>query len=1066
MRFRRLRFLQRLRKALVSGLESRLKRRQTVLRAWARDGVTCPLVTILLLAFSLSAAPNSGGFLTGSVREQSGAGIPNVEMQVENEATGARQKLVSDENGRFTTPELIPGEYRLTLRRRGFRTASYSGLRVRAGETRAGDFVMELTPMQQEITVQSSRDTTDPAGSGLAVTRDSSEKEIPANGRDLHAFYAFVPGATTTPASSGDGGQFSVNGQRPNTNTVRVDGINANTGLGISALPGTYPGSSLPAMTAIGSTQGAAAQDEMERVELRSSDFSPETGERPGAEIRIETRSGSNDFHGSAFGLFRPRALDSEDLFAQKYNVPLASSSLNGYGATLGGAIVRDRTFFFVAAEREQVRDTALQLMATPSSGAREQAGGGVGLLLNAFPMPIGPDLGSGTAIGGAALDERASVDTFSARADQIIGSTGRIFVRFSDAPSRSVTQQLGEIDASLRSSSVTLGVTGASLGAVHDLRFNYTKAVAASSWAAGSASEQAAFNAFPNQLADGNFAIVGPGTQLIEGPASGANAALAIAGVGQLVDGAGSRTTQEQAEGVYTFSRERGRHDLRIGADYILLIPSTLLGGTSVVAAVSTGVEQLLHGDPLGLTYSDGKPIIYRENISIGSAFAQDTFRISDRLSVLYGVRWDLAFPASTAASSAYLSEVGVWGGPGTPVTASSAVPAALNLRRWPMNYKDLAPRLGLAFRLPALGLVFRAGGGIFHETALGSLVNPVNLSPLNSWQFVPGNGRTATTAASFYSGAVPPPLTLPTVWQWRASLEHSIGGHSTASLAYAGAAGTRLLRLEGTVDPVSGILQQSFFSSDGWSRYAALEAQLRGNLTSSLSSLISYTWGHSIDNGSQVSAVYLKEPGDSAPLDRGSSDFDVRQNFNAALNYRVPAVFNGRGQSWCRNWALSSSLAARSGFPFDVTTEDRSIGLGFANTGRPDLAAGQPLWIRGSGLLNPNAFQAPAPGAANGTLGRNVLNGPGLFQVDASLRRQFRLFEGASLEASVSAFNLFNRASFSNPEGYLGSPLFGQPLSMQSLMMGSGSPTNGLAPIFQAGGPRTVEIGFKISF
>jgi hypothetical protein len=214
----------------------------------------------------------------------------------------------------------------------------------------------------------------------------------------------------------------------------------------------------------------------------------------------------------------------------------------------------------------------------------------------------------------------------------------------------------------------------------------------------------------------------------------------------------------------------------------------------------------------------------------------------------------------------------------------------------------------------------------------------------------------------------------------------------------------------------------------------------------------------------------VYLAEPGYPPSLDRASSDFDVRHNVSASLSYRVPNRFSGRRQSWSRNWTLSSTVEAHTGFPFNVTTVDRSIGLGFANTGRPNLMPGKPIWIQNNSVpggqeLNPNAFQAPLTGV-NGTLGRNILTGPGLFQIDASLRRQFRLFGGSSLETSISAFNLPNRASFSNPVGYLGSPLFGQPVSMQNLMMGSGNPTNGLAPIFQSGGPRTVEVGLKISF
>lgn len=252
-----------------------------------RSAVRAALV-LLLTAGTLFAA-QSGGFLTGLVRDRSGALVPGAEVRIQSEFTGARQKTFCDRAGRYVSAELAPGSYKLTIRSRGFRTVTQPAVMVKANQTRTADFVIELLPLQQEITVQSTTDTSDPSGNGLAISRQSSSRTLPANGRDLHGFYAIMPGATITPASSGDGGQFTVSGQRPNTNTVRIDGISGNTGLGISATPGTYSGSSLPGMTVVGSTQNLAAKEEIERVELRSSDFAPAYGDRPGAQITIET---------------------------------------------------------------------------------------------------------------------------------------------------------------------------------------------------------------------------------------------------------------------------------------------------------------------------------------------------------------------------------------------------------------------------------------------------------------------------------------------------------------------------------------------------------------------------------------------------------------------------------------------------------------------------------------------------------------------------------------------------------------------------------------------------------
>ncbi len=363
-----------------------------------------------------------GGFLTGVVRGRSGAVVSGAEVQIQNEATGARQQIFCDARGEYVSSEVEHGTYKITIRAHAFRTATQGGITVQANQARVADFVIELLPLQQEITVQSTRDDSDPAGNGLAIGRQSTARMLPANGRDLHAFYAMVPGSTVTPASSGDGGQFTVNGQRPNTNSVRIDGISGNTGLGVSATPGTYPGSSLPGMTVIGSTQDLASKDEIDRVDLRSADFAPEYGDRPGAQIRVETRSGTNDFHGNAFAYGRPGWADTADWFAQRYGFPLQPASLHGSGASLGGALFPNRTFFFLAFEDVDVNDTALQLMPVPSRTARATATNPYALLLNAFPLPVGPELNANESLGMLSLEKQASIENLQCAS----GSDGR----------------------------------------------------------------------------------------------------------------------------------------------------------------------------------------------------------------------------------------------------------------------------------------------------------------------------------------------------------------------------------------------------------------------------------------------------------------------------------------------------------------------------------------------------------------------------------------------------------------------------------------------------------------
>jgi len=249
-------------------------------------------------------------------------------------------------------------------------------------------------------------------------------------------------------------------------------------------------------------------------------------------------------------------------------------------------------------------------------------------------------------------------------------------------------------------------------------------------------------------------------------------------------------------------------------------------------------------------------------------------------------------------------------------------------------MNYKQFAPRFGFAYRLKGPTLVFRAGAGVFYDDALGSLLYAVNLSPLNTWQYLPISRNSGPILEPFSTA---PALQLPRVWEWRTALEKLFEGRSTLSVAYVGSAGRNLLRLDRNSDAANKLLTEIYFTSYGSSSYEALQAQFTGNLKPNLYTLISCTWGHSIDTGSPGSAVFLVPPGSSNADDRGSSNFDVRHNLNASISYQIPSTRGGFCAACSRGWNLSSTLQARTGFPFDVTSTDRSIGVGFANTGRP---------------------------------------------------------------------------------------------------------------------------------
>jgi hypothetical protein len=239
----------------------------------------------------------------------------------------------------------------------------------------------------------------------------------------------------------------------------------------------------------------------------------------------------------------------------------LQPASLNGYGASLSGPLLPYKTFSFAAFEKVAVNDTAMQLMPVPSPAARAGTQGPYGILLNAFPLPVAPSVNPGESLATVALKKQASVENYSARIDQMLGDKWRIFAR---------------LNAGFRWITATVGSTLVWKDTIQDFRFNFSRVAATSSWAAGSDRERAAINFVPQasyqQIAalpgQGLLEFFGQNLSIDDFVGVNALAALSIAGVGQLVSGTAERTYQNQWEGGYTFSYQRGSHDFRVGVD------------------------------------------------------------------------------------------------------------------------------------------------------------------------------------------------------------------------------------------------------------------------------------------------------------------------------------------------------------------------------------------------------------------------------------------------------------------------------------------------------------------
>jgi hypothetical protein len=288
-------------------------------------------------------------------------------------------------------------------------------------------------------------------------------------------------------------------------------------------------------------------------------------------------------------------------------------------------------------------------------------------------------------------------------------------------------------------------------------------------------------------------------------------------------------------------------------------------------------------------------------------------------------------------------------------------------------------------------------------------------------------------------------------------------------------GQAGRDLLRQEALYQPNANFLGEFLLNvNDARSNYNALQLQYRRRFSAGLQALVNYSWSHSLDDVSNDVVAGQSNTVISAASDYGSSDFDVRQSLSGALTYEIPsAVKTGPAAQLTKDWSVDTVVVARSGLPFNGIVFSTSPDPGGYATSRPDRVPGQPIWLYGSQCiavdgppcaggkgLNPAAFAIPGS-VRQGTEGRNDIAGFGLAQVDLSISRNFGITERLKLQLRADAFNVLNHPNFTNPVGYVA---FGS-FYLQSQQMLNQS-LGGLNPLFQQGGPRSLQASLRLSF
>jgi hypothetical protein len=1047
--------------------------------------VLCFISFVLFICTAPAQSPT--GTVSGIVLDPSGGAIAGAEVLIINEATAVQYPGKANSEGYYVVPNIAPGTYRIQVSNSGFKTIIKPDIVIHVEDALAINFTLPIGAASEIVTVQGGAPiiNTQNASVGTVIDRNFVES-LPLNGRSFNTLLQLTPGVVIVPISSGlEHGQFSIAGQRTDTNSFSVDGVSANFGASSVAGMGQSGTGTAQAFSALGGTSSLVSVDALQEFRIETSSFAPEFGRSPGGQVILTTRSGTNAFHGDVFDYFRNTAMDANNWFSDDAipQIPKAPEHHNDFGVVVGGPIWKDKTFFFASYEGARLDLPSTMQIQVPYFGSAVPScspSAAIAPFLEAYPIPNGT-VSSATCTGEftGAFANRATLNAGSLRIDHTFNGRFSIFGRYNDAPSKVADRadSLSEIETTITNTqTVTVGVNMAfSSRLFNAVRGNYSTQTAGRSFAL-----------------DSFGGAVPPDPSVLMGslaPAQTFVSFLPLDGTYDLNLGTDAKNRTRQLNVVDDLSFTMGAHQLKFGGDYRAIFLDNTPYKNSFTY-LTLGVQNFI---------STGEAFLFvPETVLPGrllsqstSLYAQDSWKASRRVVLTYGVRWELA-PAPEGLGSTTLAS---WLNVNNP-SAIALAPAGTPL--WHTTHGDFAPRIGIAYGLDQAGsIVLRAGVGVFYDLGVGASAelgpafpNSAVGGPYFSQPIpVPNIGSLLPTISSmppYPSTGVEgfdPNLKLPRSYQWNVALEKSFGGRQTISATYVGQAGRDLLRTEALYQPNSNFSGSFGLTGNGArSNYNALQLQYRKPLASRVQALFNYTYSHSLDNASNDVVAGLSNTVISAANDYASSDFDVRHSFSGALTFAVPSVgTSGALAVLTRDWSLDTVVVARTGFPINpYVNAPSSLG---ASEIRPDLVPGQPFYLYGAqcaqvfvangvlepgqacpgGMgLNPAAFDAATPKAEKrqGTLGRNAVPGFGLTQADLSIGRKFSITEWLHLQFRADAFNLFNHPNFTNPGGLVTAPF--TLLSNETLNAGLG----GLNPIFQEGGPRSLQLSLRLAF
>ena len=1062
------------------------------------------LLAAILIGAVATQAQTYRGTIKGQVHDAGDRSVAGASIEATNVATGLKRGASSGADGAFVIAELPPGTYEVVASAKDFAPVSQQAV-VEVGADTTLD--VSISPVKGEVvTVTAVAPLIDPTRDTLGQVVDNRlVTELPLNGRDFGKLVALTPGVTVEGsgvAGTEKGfGQFNINGNRDRSNNYTLDGTDNNDPF--------FNNSALNQVGITGAPASLLPIDSIQEFNLQSQ-FAAEYGRNSGSVVNIVTKSGTNAFHGSLFEFFRNDALDARNFFNPSSD-PKSAFRNNQFGGSLGGPIVKDKTFFFFAYEGQRERVGSNFILSVPTqtqvNTARTLASGVLGgpvnpaldQILNFFPAPTGFNGTSGTV--PTTVKDKNDLNSFIAKVDQQLSSNETFSVRYAYGSSDQTFPlgSLGGFGSGSRlpqfaqESPTRVQVVSASLLSVlgsdklNEVRFGYSRF-------------RTSFRSIDDTFDPASIGLSNLGTGKSGLPEIDFSGLIENLGATAFSIPRGRLSQTYQILDNFTWNH--GRNTWKFGGEYrranVDSFNDNLERGLLSFSSgngfsndpVTDALTSYYLGGPSAFAGEGDTGNTQRTTFTNGfSLFAQDDYRATSKLTLNLGLRWEYFGPLGETNN--LLSNL-------NPTTG------LLQLVKQPYNrdLTDFGPRIGFAYS-PINNLVIRGGYGIYYDyvpqnllianftNSAGLVTNPIGRKAVLPLTFDPNAWASTVTTPVFSTNTAGPfsvfvtPRDLPTpqMQNWNLNIQRQFGRAFSLETGYVGGKGTHLTRLfdanqsdaNGNV-PNPGFAAEDVFSDSASSTYHALQLTGRLQAWHRFSGFTTWTYSKSLDDASDgidFNFATAAFPQDSTNLraEKGPSTFDTRHRFTTALNYEVPE-WQALPKRVAEGWQLNVIATAQTGRPIPIVNSNDTSGR-FNFHQRPNVVPGVdpilPNWNPVTGYLNPLAFQQPADGTF-GDLGRNEIFGPAFGDFDFSISKNTRLYEQTQLQFRAEFFNIMNHPNFAlpngtivpgvNADGSLNTGAGPAGLITQTPDVAQGNPGLG------GGGPRVIQLSLRLTF